>query len=82
MAAPAAKLSVQAEPMSMRDLQTGEIISFYMDDPRPLEAGMTFHLIPAVKIPQHGVFTTSDTVLITEDGCETLTSHPRQLFAR
>ena len=64
------------------DWGEGQIISFYRDDPRPLEAGMTFHLIPAVKLPEHGVFTTSDTVLITDDGCETLTSYPRQLYAR
>ena len=64
------------------DWGEGQIISFYMDDPRPLEAGMTFHLIPAVKIPAHGVFTTSDTVVITEDGCETLTSCPRKLYTR
>ena len=64
------------------DWGEGEIISFYMDDPRPLEAGMTFHLIPAVKIPIHGVFTTSDTVLITDNGCETLTGCPRKLYVR
>lgn len=64
------------------DWGEGEIISFYMDDPRPLEAGMTFHLIPAVKIPTHGIFTTSDTILITDEGCETLTSCPRKLFVR
>ena len=64
------------------DWGEGQIISFYMDDERRLEPGMTFHLIPAVKLPEHGVFTTSDTVLITEDGCETLTSCPRQLYVR
>ena len=64
------------------DWGEGQIISFYMDDPRRLAAGMTFHLIPAVKLPDHGVFTTSDTVLITDDGCESLTSCPRKLYAR
>ena len=53
-----------------------------MDDTRALEAGMTFHLIPAVKIPEHGVFTTSDTIVITDNGCETLTQVARKLYVQ
>ena len=62
------------------DWGEGQIISFYMDDPRTLKAGMTFHLIPAVKIPKHGVFTTSDTIAVNANGCETLTTFPRKLY--
>ena len=62
------------------DWGEGQIISFYMDDPRTLESGMTFHLIPAVKIPNHGVFTTSDTIAVNANGCETLTTFPRKLY--
>lgn len=64
------------------DWGEGQIISFYMDDTRALEAGMTFHLIPAVKIPEHGVFTTSDTIVITDNGCETLTQVARKLYVQ
>jgi Xaa-Pro dipeptidase len=64
------------------DWGEGQIISFFMDDPRPLQAGMTFHLIPAAKLSDHGSFNTSDTIVVTEDGCESLTNFPRKLYAR
>jgi len=68
------------------DWGEGHIISFYMDDPTPLQAGMTFHLIVPARvapIPADGHYYSnrldaqpvpcSDTILVTEDGCETLT---------
>ena len=59
------------------DWGEGHILSMTQGETRPLEAGMTFHLLAG------HVFLTgmerikrsccSDTVLVTEDGCETLT---------
>lgn len=43
---------------------------------RPLQAGMTFHLTGAagVRFPGSGMFRSSDTILVTEEGCESLTT--------
>jgi Xaa-Pro dipeptidase len=45
---------------------------------RPLEAGMTFHVIPTLFFEDFGMCF-SDTVLVTESGCEVLTHYPRKL---
>lgn len=52
----------------------GHIISLNVNEDRPLQAGMVFHLITTMRIPAIGAIGCSDTVLITPDGCETLTS--------
>ena len=44
------------------DWGEGQIISFYKNDPRPLQAGMTFHLIVMVRIPGLGPVPSSDTI--------------------
>ena len=64
------------------DWGEGQIISFFMGDQRPLQAGMTFHLLPSTKVPGIGTFTTSDTILVTKNGCETLTDVDRKLYVR
>ena len=59
------------------DWGEGHILSMTQGEPRPLEAGMTFHLLAGhVVLPgmeQIKRSCCSDTVLVTEDGCETLT---------
>lgn len=56
------------------------IFDLKKDDPRPLQAGMVFHIPPALrKYGQFGVGV-SETVLVTETGCESLTQFPRELF--
>ncbi len=52
----------------------GDIFSINSDESRPLQAGMTFHLITTMRIPEIGAVGCSDTVLVTQDGVETLTS--------
>lgn len=52
----------------------GHIISINDGEKRPFQAGMTFHLITTMRITGLGGVGCSDTVLVTEDGCETLTS--------
>ena len=65
------------------DWGEGHIISITRGEERPLQAGMAFHLIPGVRVPGFGGILCSDTVLVTEDGCETLTGGVEQkLFVK
>lgn len=61
------------------DWGEGHIASMRAGDPMPLEAGMVFHIPPAVRIPGETVYGVSETVLVTADGCELLTHFPRRL---
>ena len=65
------------------DWGEGHIYSFSRDEKRPLQAGMTFHLNPSnTKVPVYGRAGCSDTIVVTEDGCETLTSVERKLYIK
>jgi Xaa-Pro dipeptidase len=55
------------------DWGEGHIISITRGEKRPFQVGMTFHLIPGVRVPGVGAINCSDTILVTENGCETLT---------
>jgi len=44
-----------------------------------MEPGMVFSVEPGLYVPELGGFRHSDTVLVTEDGCERLTYYPRDL---
>jgi len=46
---------------------------------RPLEPGMAFHLVPMAGFRGEGNMGFSETVLVTEAGCEVLTDAPRSL---
>ena len=61
------------------DWGEGHILSLRAGEPRVLAPGMVFHLVPSLLIPGVGGFGVSDTVLVTESGCECLTQHPREL---
>tara|TARA_B100001123_G_scaffold84700_1_gene96997 strand:+ start:2883 stop:4040 length:1158 start_codon:yes stop_codon:yes gene_type:complete len=52
----------------------GDIFSINIDESRPLLSGMCFHLITTMRIPGIGAIGCSDTVLVTDDGVETLTN--------
>jgi Xaa-Pro dipeptidase len=53
----------------------GYILSLMSGDQRPLEAGMTFHVIPWMwGVDGDKTVGISDTLLVTEDGCESLLS--------
>ncbi|EZH67549.1 X-Pro dipeptidase [Bacillaceae bacterium JMAK1] len=56
-------------------------ISFRKGDRSLLEPGMTFHLMPGIWFDEFGVEIT-ESVLITEDGVETLTNFPRQVYEK
>src|SRR5262245_20421369 len=60
----------------------GHIFDLKPHDDRALEAGMTFHLVPLLLIPDVGAMGFSETVLVTQTGCEVLTKIPRRLFVR
>lgn len=46
-----------------------------------LQPNMTFHFIPALWFDQHGI-EISESVRVTEDGCETLANYPRELIVQ
>lgn len=52
----------------------GHIMSINENEERSFQPGMTFHLITTMRIPGLGAIGCSDTVLVTNDGCETLTA--------
>lgn len=64
------------------DWGEGHILSLQQQERRPLEKNMTFHLIPWVQVPGKGGIGFSETVRVTEDGCEALTNFERKLFIK
>ena len=62
------------------DWGEGHIMSIKESEPRPLATGMTFHFVPGLFDYGHAAVGCSQTVLITETGCEPLSSIPEQLF--
>jgi Xaa-Pro dipeptidase len=62
------------------DWGEGHIMSIWDGDERPLRPGMTFHLVPGMSELGRYNFTVSETILVTESGCEVLTKFPREPF--
>ena len=62
------------------DWGEGHIISLRRDDPTLLEPGMVFHIPPALRVPRQYGLGMSETVLVTEDGCEVLTRFSRTIY--
>lgn len=62
------------------DWGEGHIMSLWPDDKRELAAGMAFHLVPGVIVPEKYLISVTETVLVTETGCEVITNFPRDLF--
>jgi Xaa-Pro dipeptidase len=61
------------------DWGEGHIVSLRKDDPTELVPGMVFHIPPALRSFQRLCVGFSETVLVSETGCEVLTDHPRKL---
>ncbi len=61
------------------DWGEGHIVSLRRDDPTPLVPGMVFHIPPALRAFQRMCVGMSETVLVTDSGCEVLTNHARSL---
>jgi Xaa-Pro dipeptidase len=62
------------------DWGEGNIMSLLEGDERELKPGMVFHIVPGVFVPRRFLINISETVLVTETGCEPLTRYPRELF--
>lgn len=62
------------------DWGEGQILSMKPGETRPLEANMTFHLLPWIQIPGKGGVGCTETIRVTETGAERITEFPRQLF--
>lgn len=62
------------------DWGEGQILSMKPGEGRHLQKNMTFHLLPWVQIPGKGGVGCSETVRVTDAGCERLTDFPRELF--
>ena len=62
------------------DWGEGQIVSIWADDPTPLREGMTFQL--ALGLFELGKYLVNmgETVLVTKDGCESLTQFSREHF--
>ena len=60
----------------------GSFLELSRGDPTLLEPGMVFHMPPALRIYAVVGVGCSETVLVTEDGVETLTDFPRELVVR
>lgn len=58
----------------------GHIYSIRPNDPMILQPNMTFHVIPTLFLDSFGMCF-SESVRVTETGCETLTNFERRLFA-
>jgi Xaa-Pro dipeptidase len=64
------------------DWGEGHMMDLKKDDPRVLQPGMVFHMPPALRDFGNFGVGFSETVLVTDNGCEVLTSLPRELFTR
>jgi Xaa-Pro dipeptidase len=62
------------------DWGEGQIMSIWDGDERPLRPGMTFHLVPGIYDLNRYTIVISETVRVTETGCEVITNFPRDLF--
>lgn len=62
------------------DWGEGQIMSIWEGDERPLRPGMTFHLVPGIYDLGRYTIIISETVHVTDTGCEVLTAFPRDVF--
>ena len=64
------------------DWGEGHILSMQPQEMRPLQRNMTFHMLPWIQVPGEGGISFSETIRVTEDGCELITNFERGLFVR
>ena len=62
------------------DWGEGRIQSINTGDRTVLKPGMVFHLIPDLKVRDLGGVVFSETVLVTDDGCDVLTPYTQDLI--
>ena len=61
------------------DWGEGHILSMVQGHDRPLEANMTFHLIPWVQVPGYGGVGLTETIVVTKNGCRSLFDFERRV---
>ena len=64
------------------DWGEGDVLSLRRGEPTPLEANMTFHMVPLCLIYREVGIGFSATVRVTETGCEEFTTLPRKLVVK
>lgn len=64
------------------DWGEGHILSIQPGEDRQLEENMTFHLIPWLQVPGLAGIGLSETVRVTEDGCESLFTLDRDVIVK
>lgn len=64
------------------DWGEGHILSMQPQEMRPLQANMTFHMLPWIQVPGEGGISFSETIRVTEHGCELITHFERGLFVK
>lgn len=64
------------------DWGEGQILSMQPKEKRPLQANMTFHLLPWIQIPGRGGVGITETIRVTENACEVITNFERKLFVK
>lgn len=57
----------------------GAIMDLKQNDDRVIEAGMVFHLPPALRVDEKWGFGLSETLTVTDTGCEVITNFSRDL---
>lgn len=62
------------------DWGEGNSLSIMAGEKRELVAGMVFHFVPGVYVPNVCAVVVSDTVAVTPNGCELVTHFPRDFF--
>jgi len=62
------------------DWGEGHFLGLQQDDPTVLSVGMTFHMPPALRQYDVFGFGVSETVVVTESGCEVLTDFPERML--
>jgi Xaa-Pro dipeptidase len=60
----------------------GDVLDLSHENPTVLQPGMVFHIPQPYRVPNEQTVSTSETVLVTETGCEAITQFPRQLFRK
>ena len=64
------------------DWGEGQILSLRKGEPRLLEPGMTFHMVPLCLVYREFGIGFSETVRVTEDGCERFSTLPREIVVK
>ena len=68
--------------IGLRTWSEGDVMDLKGGDERVLQAGMVFHMPPALRKPWQLGVGLSETIVVTDSGCEPLGSLSRELYSR